>query len=69
MKDDQKFDVVDLIAKSRFAEKDKDEDGKVTAAEFLAVCLGDEGFSKMLPNNAIYIFMVEKAADRHGRNC
>ena len=62
MKDNQTFDVVDLIAKSRFAEMDKDEDGKVTTAEFFAACLGDEGFSKMLPNNAIYIFMEEKAA-------
>merc|ERR1719245_2863597 len=38
----------DLIAKSAFAEMDKDEDGKITTEEFVSACLGQEQFSKML---------------------
>merc|ERR1740128_41571 len=30
----------DLIAKSAFAEMDKDEDGKITKDEFVGACLG-----------------------------
>ena len=56
---DPNVNAIDLIAKSAFAEMDKDEDGKVTMAEFLAACLGEEDFSKMLANKAIQIFMEE----------
>merc|ERR1712178_317941 len=38
----------DMIAKSAFAEMDKDEDGKVSLEEFKSACLGREEFSKML---------------------
>merc|ERR1711892_1158412 len=62
-KDDPNVNAVDLIAKSAFAEMDKDEDGKITNAEFLAACLGEEDFSKMLANKAIDIFKEEEAAE------
>ena len=62
-KDDPNVNAVDLIAKSAFAEMDKDEDGKITTAEFLAACLGEGDFSKMLANKAIDIFMEEEAAE------
>ena len=45
-----------LIAKTAFAEMDKDQDGKVTTAEFIEACMGDEGFSKMLASNVIDIY-------------
>ena len=62
-KDDPNVNAVDLIAKSAFAEMDKDEDGKVTTAEFIAACTGEEDFSKMLAKKAIDIFMDEEAAE------
>merc|ERR1712129_569840 len=34
----------DLLAKTIFAEMDADQDGKVTAAEFIAACIGQEEF-------------------------
>ena len=38
----------DFVAKSAFAEMDANQDGKVTCAEFIAACLGQDEFSKML---------------------
>ena len=49
----------DLVAKSAFAEMDADQDGKVTTAEFIAACLGQEEFSKMLALKVIDIFVWE----------
>merc|ERR1712055_1204892 len=60
-KDDPNVNAIDLIAKSAFAEMDKDEDGKVTIAEFIAACLGEDDFSKMLATKAIDIFMEEES--------
>eukprot|EP00091_Calanus_sinicus_P017725 TRINITY_DN38384_c0_g1_i1.p1 TRINITY_DN38384_c0_g1~~TRINITY_DN38384_c0_g1_i1.p1 ORF type:complete len:218 (-),score=103.12 TRINITY_DN38384_c0_g1_i1:54-647(-) len=62
-KDDPNVNTIDLIAKSAFAEMDKDEDGKITTEEFIAACLGEQDFSKMLANKAIDIFMEEEAAE------
>ena len=49
----------DLIAKSAFAEMDKDDDGKITSAEFIAACLSQEQLSKMLALKVIDIFVEE----------
>ena len=49
----------DFVAKSAFAEMDKDQDGKVTNAEFVAACLGQEEFSKMLALKVIDIFVED----------
>jgi len=59
-RDDPNVNAVDLIAKSAFAEMDKNEDGKVTTEEFIAACLGEKDFSRMLANKAIDIFMEEE---------
>jgi len=47
----------DLISKSAFSEMDKDADGKITQEEFIAACLGQEQFSKMLALKIIDIFV------------
>ena len=49
----------DLIAKSAFAEMDKDEDGKVSLDEFITACLSQEEFSKMLAIKVIDIFVED----------
>merc|ERR1712055_501769 len=49
----------DLIAKSAFAEMDKDADGKITTSEFVAACLSQEQLSKMLALKVIDIFVEE----------
>jgi len=59
-RDDPNVSAVDFIAKSAFAEMDKDEDGKITTEEFITACLGEKDFSKMLSNKAIDIFMEEE---------
>ena len=48
------------MAKSAFAEMDKDEDGKVTVKEFVTACLAEQDFSKLLSNAAIEIFFEEE---------
>jgi len=48
----------DLIAKSAFAEMDKDEDGKITKDEFVGACLGQEQFSKMLALKVSEMFIA-----------
>jgi len=50
----------DLIAKSAFAEMDKDEDGKITTAEFISACLSQEELSKMLALKVIDIFVDDE---------
>merc|ERR1711892_1215792 len=47
----------DIIARDAFEEMDKDNDGKITEAEFLTACLGEAKLSKMLSNKAMEIFM------------
>ena len=51
----------EMIAKAVFAEMDKDKDGKITEEEFVAACLGEEEFSKILSAKALDIFMEEEA--------
>merc|ERR1711931_228833 len=49
-----------MIAKSAFAEMDKNEDGKVSLEEFKSACLGREEFSKMLAVKVIDIFVEDE---------
>ena len=56
---DPNLPAKELIAKTAFAEMDNDHDGKVTTADFVAACMGHEGFSKMLALKIIDIFMEE----------
>merc|ERR1712048_1356872 len=49
-----------MIAKSAFAEMDKNEDGKVSIEEFKSACLGREEFSKLLAVRVIDIFVEEE---------
>merc|ERR1712055_733847 len=47
----------EMIASSAFSEMDSNEDGKVTADEFVDACLNQEKFSKMLALKVIDIFV------------
>ena len=58
-REDPNLSAADLVAKSAFAEMDKDEDGKVTVEEFVIACLSEEDFSKLLSTTAIEIFFEE----------
>ena len=51
----------DLVSKSAFAEMDKDQDGKVTTAEFISACMGQDDLSKMLALKVIDIFVEDVA--------
>merc|ERR1712042_203677 len=46
--EDPSIAAKDLIAKSAFAEMDKDDDGKISLSEFTSACLSQEEFSKLL---------------------
>merc|ERR1712215_667864 len=58
--DDPNIAAKDLIAKSAFAEMDKDEDGKVTTEEFITACLDQDEFSKMLTIKVLDIFVEDE---------
>merc|ERR1719466_457111 len=58
--DDPNIAAKDLIAKTAFAEMDKDEDGKVTSEEFITACLNQEEFSKMLTIKVLDIFVEDE---------
>merc|ERR1739849_8568 len=57
--DDPEAESKDLMAKSAFAEMDKDADGKITCSEFTTACLSQEKISKMLALKVIDIFVEE----------
>merc|ERR1711881_630781 len=59
--EDPNLAAKDLVSKSAFAEMDKDQDGKVTTAEFIKACLGQEEFSKMLALKVIDIFVEDES--------
>ena len=48
-----------MLAKTAFAEMDKNQDGKVTCQEFISACLAQEEFSKMLTLKIIDIFVED----------
>jgi Ca2+-binding EF-hand superfamily protein len=49
----------EMITATAFAEMDKDEDGKITTEEFIAACMGQEEFSKMITLKIINIFIED----------
>merc|ERR1712029_107774 len=57
--DDPELAAGKFVAKSAFAEMDKDQDGKVTTSEFIAACMGQDEFSKMLALKVIDIFVED----------
>merc|ERR1739846_169694 len=59
--EDPSLAAKELVAKSAFAEMDKDQDGKVTNDEFIKACMGHEEFSKMLALKVIDIFVEDEA--------
>merc|ERR1711970_1408435 len=59
--EDPNLAAKDLVSKSAFAEMDKDQDGKVTTAEFTSACMGQDEFSKMLALKVIDIFVDDEA--------
>merc|ERR1712107_749272 len=63
LKKDPNIGAADLIAKSAFAEMDKDEDGKISLDEFTTAVLGEKDFSKLLSTTALDIFMEEEKTD------
>ena len=46
-----------LVAKTAFAEMDKDKDGKVSQEEFVSACMGQQEISKMLALKVVDIFV------------
>ena len=46
-----------MIAKTAFAEMDKDKDGEVSKEEFVTACMGQEEISKMLALKIVDIFV------------
>eukprot|EP00092_Neocalanus_flemingeri_P028436 GFUD01030878.1.p1 GENE.GFUD01030878.1~~GFUD01030878.1.p1 ORF type:complete len:207 (+),score=75.03 GFUD01030878.1:465-1085(+) len=49
----------EMIAKSAFAEMDKDTDGKITTEEFISACLGQEELSRILALKCVDIFVQD----------
>ena len=47
----------DIIAKTAFAEMDKNRDGKVTTEEFVSTCIGQAEITQLLALKAIEIFV------------
>ena len=58
--EDPNIAAKDLIAKSAFAEMDKDEDGKISMDEFITACLSQEEFSRLLAIKVIDIFVEDE---------
>ena len=48
-----------MIAKTAFAEMDKDGDGKVTTEEFVSSCMGQAEISQLLALKVIEIFVED----------
>jgi len=57
--EDPNIAAKDMIAKTAFAEMDKNKDGKITKEEFVTACLGQEEISKMLALKIVDIFVEE----------
>merc|ERR1711915_217914 len=55
--EDPNIAAKEMIAKSAFAEMDKDKDGKVTLDEFINACMGQEEFSRVLTLKLLDIFV------------
>ena len=59
-REDPNISAADLVAKTAFAEMDKDEDGKVSLEEFLVACKAGEHFSNLLSSAAIEAIFFEE---------
>ena len=57
--EDPNIAAKDMIAKTAFAEMDKNKDGKVTKEEFVTACLGQQEISKMLALKIVDIFVED----------
>ena len=57
--EDPNIAAKDMIAKTAFAEMDKNKDGKVTKEEFVTDCLGKQEISKMLALKLVDIFVED----------
>ena len=55
--EDPKIAAKNMIAKTAFAEMDKDKDGEVSKEEFVSACMGQEEISKMLALKIVDIFV------------
>ena len=49
--------IQELLVEKAFIEMDKNDDGNVTLEEFIAACLGNKRFSKMLTVKLIDVFV------------
>merc|ERR1712142_481264 len=61
--EDPNIAAQNMIAKTAFAEMDKNKDGKVTREEFVSACLEQHEFSKMLALKIVDIFVEEDGQD------
>ena len=57
--EDPNIAAENMIAKTAFAEMDKNKDGKVTKEEFVGACLEQQEISKMLALKIVDIFVEE----------
>ena len=57
--EDPNIAAKDMIAKTAYAEMDKNKDGKITKEEFVTACSGQEEISKMLALKIVDIFVEE----------
>ena len=55
--EDPNIAAKNMIAKTAFAEMDKDKDGEVSKEEFVTACMGQEEISKMLALKIVDIFV------------
>jgi len=53
--------IKDMIVKGVFGEMDKNEDGKICMEEFVAACIAQEKFSKLVALNVINLFIVPRS--------
>jgi len=62
--EDPNIAAQNMIAKTAFAEMDKNKDGKVTKEEFVGACLEQQEISKMLALKIVDIFVEEEVGNK-----
>merc|ERR1711942_129996 len=62
--EDPNIAAQNMIAKTAFAEMDKNKDGKVTKEEFVGACLEQQEISKMLALKIVDIFVEEEGENK-----
>ena len=58
--EDPNIAAKNMIAKTAFAEMDKNEDGQVSKEEFVKACMGQEQISKMITLKIVDIFVDDE---------